>query len=109
MRDAWLVYVASASIVVLVCGALAGAWARGRLAIAAGGLFVLALGTWVLAFAAITTEYRDADGFADCLDACTGVHFGTAVAFLLPPLLIAVSALGCLIALGERRRARRLR
>jgi hypothetical protein len=109
MRDAWLVYVASASIVVLVCGALAAAWARGRLAIAAGALFLLALATWVLALAAISTEYRNADEFADCLDACTGVHFGTAVAFLLPPLLIALSAVGCLIALVGRRRARHLR
>jgi hypothetical protein len=109
MRDAWLVYVASASLFLLVCGALAAAWTRGRLAVAAGALFLLALVVWFLDFAAISADYRDADEFADCLDACTGVHFGTAVGFLLPPLLLAVSAFAGLIALVERRRARQVR
>ena len=106
MRDAWLVYLALAALFVLVCGLLAGAWARGRLGTAAVILFVAAACVWALDFAAISSDYRDADGFFDCGEDCTGVHFSTAVGFLAPPLLIAMSALAALIMLVRRRRAR---
>ena len=90
----------------LVCGLLAAAWAWGRLGTAAAVLFVVAAGVWVLDFAAISSDYRDADGFFDCGEECTGVHFSTAVGFLAPPLLIALSACAALIMLLQRRRAR---
>ncbi len=106
MRDAWLVYLALGALFVLVCGLLAGAWARGRLGTASVILFVAAACVWVLDFAAISSDYRDADGFFDCGEDCTGVHFSTAVGFLAPPLLIAMSALAALITLMRRRRAR---
>ena len=79
VRDAWLVYLALGALFVLVCGLLAGAWAWGRLGTAAVVLFVAAVGVWVLDFAAISSDYRDADGFFDCADDCTGMHFSTAV------------------------------
>jgi len=106
VRDAWLVYLALGALFLLVAGLLAGAWTRGRLGTAAAVLFVAAVAVWVLAFAAISSGYRDADGFADCGDACTGVHFSTTVGFLAPPLLIAMSALAALVMLIQRRRAR---
>ena len=106
MRDVWLVYLALGALFVLVAGLLVGAWARGRLGVAAAGVFVLAVVLWVADFAAISSGYRDADGFFDCGEACTGVHFSTAVGFLAPPLLISTAALGALVALRQRRRAR---
>ena len=106
MRDAWLVYLALGALFVLVCGFLAGAWAWGRLGTAAVVLFIAAVVVWVLDFAAISSDYRDADGFFDCGGECTGMHFSTAVGFLAPPLLIAMSALAALVMLIRRRRAR---
>jgi hypothetical protein len=106
VRDAWLVYLALGALLVLVSGLLVGAWARGRLGAAAVVVFVLAVALWVVDFAAISSGYRNADGFFDCAEACTGVHFSTAVGFLAPPLLISAAALGALVALHQRRRRR---
>jgi hypothetical protein len=106
VRDVWLVYLALGALFVLVGGLLVGAWARGRLGSAAAVVFALALALWAVDFAAISSGYRDADGFFDCGEACTGVHFSTAVGFLAPPLLISTAALGALIALRQRRRGR---
>jgi hypothetical protein len=106
VRDVWLVYVALGALFVLVGGLLVGAWARGRLGTAAVVVFALALALWAADFAAISSGYRDADGFFDCGEACTGVHFSTAVGFLAPPLLISIAALGGLVALRQRRRGR---
>ena len=106
MRDVWLVYLALGALFVLVGGLLVGAWARGRLGTAAVVVFALALALWAVDFAAISSGYRDADGFFDCGEACTGVHFSTAVGFLAPPLLISTAALGALVALRQRRRGR---
>ena len=91
----------------LVCGALAAAWVRGRLAAAAIALFVVACLVWVGAFAAIVSGYHGADGFVDCQDDCSSVHYLSAVGFLAPPLLISLSALGMIVAVGQRRRLRR--
>ncbi len=106
MRDVWLVYLALGALFVLVGGVLVGAWSRGRLGTAAIAVFVLAVVLWVVDFAAISSGYRDADGFFDCGDACTGIHFSTAVGFLAPPLLISTAALAALVALRQRRRVR---
>jgi len=106
VRDAWLVYLALGALFVLSGGLLAGAWARGRLGTAAALLFALAVAVWVVDFAAISSGYRDADGFFDCRDACTGVHFSTAVGFLAPPLLISFAALAAMVALRQRQRGR---
>jgi hypothetical protein len=106
VRDVWLVYLALGAMFVLAGGLLVGAWTRGRLGAAAVAVFVLAVALWVADFAAISSGYRDADGFFDCAEACTGVHFSTAVGFLAPPLLISIAALGALVALRQRRRTR---
>jgi hypothetical protein len=70
MNDAWVVYLALLSVVVIACGALALAWTRGRLGVASAVVLVLAAVTWVLDFAALTTGFHDADGFVDCGHAC---------------------------------------
>lgn len=91
----------------LTCGALAAAWTRGRLGAAAIALFVVASLVWVASFAAIVSGYHDADGLADCGEDCSSVQYVSALAFLAPPLLISLSALGMLVALGRRWRLRR--
>ncbi|MGH3132393.1 MAG: hypothetical protein ACRDNY_01375 [Gaiellaceae bacterium] len=106
MSDAWLMYLAVASLLAIAGGALVLAWTRGRLGIASAVVFVLSLAVWVADFAAVTSGYRDADGFVDCLDACTGVHLAAGLGFIVPPLLISVSAAGMIVALVARRRRR---
>lgn len=102
-----LVQVVVVALFALTCGALAAAWMRGRLGMAAIGLFVVALVVWVVAFAAIASEFRDANGFATCGADCSTVHYVSAVAFLAPPMLIALSALAMLVSRGSRWRLRR--
>jgi hypothetical protein len=102
-----VVQVVVVALFALTCGGLAAAWMRGRLGVAAIALFVTALVVWVVAFAAIASEFRDANGFATCEPDCSTVHYVSAVAFLAPPLLIALSALAMLVARGSRWRVRR--
>jgi len=104
----WSVQVGLVGLFALTCGALAAAWMRGRLGVAAVALFVLACGVWVLDFAAIVSGYHDADGFVDCDTDCTAVHYVSALGFLAPPLLISLSAFAMLVVLGRRWRLRRL-
>ena len=93
----------------LTCGALAAAWMRRRLGVAAIVLFVVALAVWIVVFAAIAGELGDANGFASCDADCSTVHYVTAVGFLAPPLLIALAALAMLVSRGDRWRLRRSR
>jgi hypothetical protein len=101
------VQVGIVSLFALTCGVLAFASIRGHLVAAAAILFVLASGVWVLAFAAIGSGYHDADGFATCGQDCSAFDYVSALAFLAPPLLISLAALGMLVALGRRWRLRR--
>ena len=103
----WVVQVVVGALFALMCGALAAAWMRGRLGIAAIALFVVALAAWIAAFAAIATELGDANGFATCDADCSTVHYVSAVAFLAPPLLISLSAVAMLVSRGNRWRLRR--
>jgi hypothetical protein len=105
----WAVQVVVVGLFALTCGALTLAWIRGRLGAAAIALFVIALTAWVAAFAAIVTEYREANNFASCETDCSTVHYVSAIAFLAPPLLIALAALAMLVTRGSRWRARRMR
>ena len=105
----WVVQVVVVALFALTCGALAAAWMRGRLGVAAITLFVIALVVWVVAFVAITSEFRDANDFATCDANCSAVHYVSAVAFIAPPLLIALSALAMLVSRGSRWRLRRTR
>ncbi|MGH3135878.1 MAG: hypothetical protein ACRDPV_05225 [Gaiellaceae bacterium] len=102
-----LVQVGVVALFALMCGALAAAWLRGRLGAAAIVLFVVACLIWVAVFAAIVSGYHDADGFVDCRDDCSTVHYFSALGFLAPPLLISLSALAMIVAVGQRRRQRR--
>jgi hypothetical protein len=103
----WAVQVTVVALFAVMCGVLALAWMRGRLGAAAIALFAVAVAVWIAAFAAIVTEFHEANNFASCTDDCTAVHYVSAVAFLAPPLLIALAALAMLITRGTRWRARR--
>jgi hypothetical protein len=103
----WVVQVVVVALFALTCGALAAAWIRGRLGVAAVVLLCVAVVAWAGAFAAIGTGFHDADSFATCEDACTTVHYVSSVAFIAPPLLIALAALAMLVSRGSRWRERR--
>ena len=110
MSDAWIVWLAVGGLFLVACGALAFAWDRGRLGVASIVLLVVSLAAWALALAAISSGYRDADGWVDCRDSCTAVQRAAATGFLGPPLLVALAALGMLGALlGRWLRLRRER
>jgi len=106
MSTAW-VQVGVVALFALMCAALAAAWQRGRLGLAAVALFVAACLIWVGAFTAIVAGFHDADGFVDCREQCSSVQYLAAVGFLAPPLLISLSALGMIVAVGRRWRLRR--
>jgi hypothetical protein len=91
----------------LSCGALALAWMRRRLGLGAAVLLSGSLVVWILDFAAILSGFGGADTFVVCTEECTGVHYSVVVGFLAPPLLIALSAAAAIVALEQRRRARR--
>ena len=105
--SALAVVVGVGALFFLMFGLLTAATMRGRLGAASIALFVGACVMWMAALAAIVTGYRDADGFVDCRDECSSVQFFSALGFLAPPLLIALSALGMLVARGRRWRLRR--
>jgi hypothetical protein len=109
MNDAWVVWLALASLVLTVLGVLTAAWVRRRLGLVSAALFVLAVAVWAVDVAAIVSGYRDADGFVDCGDDCRPVHRLAALGFLAPPLLISLAAAGMLVALVVRGRTRRMR
>jgi hypothetical protein len=102
-----LVQVVLVVVFALTCGLLSLAWMARRLGLAAAVLFSVALSVWVLDFAAIASGFGGADGFVECRDECTGVHYSVVVAFLAPPLLIALAAFAGLVVIEQRRRARR--
>jgi hypothetical protein len=109
VRDAWVFYLALASLLALTGGLLALAWLRGRLGVASAIALVVAVAAWVADFAAVTSGFHDADGFVDCGESCTGVHLAAGLGFVAPPLLISLSAAGMLVTLigrGRRRRGR---
>jgi hypothetical protein len=108
MTDAWVVYLALGSVVLIVLGLLAWAWTRGRLGPASAALFVLAVAFWVADLVAVTSGVRDADGFVDCGDDCRPAHRLAALGFVAPPLLISLSAAGMIVALVARGRRRRM-
>jgi hypothetical protein len=103
----WAVQVFVVALFALTCGALTIAWMRGRLGTAAIALFLVAVVVWIAAFVGIVTEYREANNFATCDSECGAVEYATAIAFLAPPLLIALAALAMLVTRGTRWRARR--
>jgi hypothetical protein len=91
----------------LSCGALSLAWMQRRLGLGAAILFAVALVVWVVDFVAIVSGFADADSFVVCTEECTSVHYSVVVGFLAPPLLISLAALAGIVALEQRRRARR--
>jgi pyruvate dehydrogenase E2 component (dihydrolipoamide acetyltransferase) len=107
MTDAWVVLLALGSLVLIAFGLLAGAWTRGRLGLASGVVFVVAVVAWAADVVALTSDYRDADGFVDCGESCTAMHRLAALGFVAPPLLISLAAAGMLVALVARGRRHR--
>ena len=97
----WIVQLAIVALFALTCGLLVLAWMRGRLGVAALVLFAVSVVVWIAAFVGITND------FTSCLDDCRPIHYVSAVAFIVPPLMIALAALAMLVTRGQRWRARR--
>ena len=102
-----LVQVLVVALFALSCGALTLAWMQRRLGLAAAVLLTAALVVWVVDFVAIVTGFADADSFVVCTEDCNGLHYSVVVGFLAPPLLIALASAAGIVALEQRRRARR--
>jgi hypothetical protein len=101
------VQVALVVLFAFVSGLLALAWMRGRLGAAAIVLFLVSCALWAVAIVLVSTGAGGADAFATCQSDCTAVHYLTSLAFLAPPLLIALSAFAMIVSRGLRWRARR--
>ncbi|HEY4621920.1 MAG TPA: hypothetical protein VIG93_09485 [Gaiellaceae bacterium] len=86
------------------------AWRRRRLA---STFIVVTIGSallWGLAFAAIWTDYRDADGFVDCWPYCTAFQVAVASTFWYGPvmfLVLGVFAVALATISARRRRGSR--
>ena len=91
----------------VTCGLLVVAWQRGRLGVASLLVFALAVLVWVLEFVALATATAGAESFATCSDDCSTADYVSAVAFLAPPLLMALSAAAMIVTLSRRIRVRR--
>jgi hypothetical protein len=65
---------------------------RGRLLAVSLVLFVLATVASGLAYAAVETDYRDADGWVDCWPDCTPLQDATAFGLFLGPPVAVVAA-----------------
>jgi hypothetical protein len=107
VNDYWVVLLALVSLVAVTGGLLLVAWTRGRLGLASGALFALAAAAWIADVVAVANGLNDADGFVDCGSSCTPTHRLAALGFIAPPLLIALSAAGMVLALLVRARDRR--
>jgi len=101
----WVVQLMIVAIFALTCGALAIAWMGGRLGTAAIVLFAVSFVVWVVAFLAVSNEFHGAS--ATCLDDCRPINYVSAIAFIAPPLLIALAALAMLVSRGQRWRTHR--
>jgi hypothetical protein len=109
VNDYWVVLLALVSLVAVAGGLLLAAWTRGRLGLASGALFALAIAAWIVDFVAVANGLNDADGFVDCGRSCTPTHRLAALGFIAPPLLIALAASGMVIARFALARDRRER
>ena len=67
------------------------------------GLAVLAT-LWVLAALAISTDWRDADGYVDCWPNCSAVQDAVGVLFWIGPAAAVVLAVSAIITWFIRRR-----
>jgi cytochrome bd-type quinol oxidase subunit 2 len=105
--SASIVQVVIVAVFALTCGALAAAWRRGRLGAVAIGVLLAAVVVWASVFIAIATEFGDANSFATCDSECSAIQYGWAVAFIAPPLLMALAALAMLVVRGTKWRSRR--
>ena len=66
------------------------AWRRRRLALTFIAVAIVFAALWGLAYAAISTDYRDADGFTDCWPRCSVFQTLVGGTFFLAPAMFFV-------------------
>jgi hypothetical protein len=81
------------AILVGLGGALLLAWRHRRLGIAFVVLTAVMVFVWVLAYAAISRDYRDADGWVDCWPNCTAYQNAVGGTFILGPAMFVLLGL----------------
>jgi hypothetical protein len=85
------------------------AWRRSRLVPAFIGLTLLLAALWAFAYAAVWTDYHDADGWIDCWPRCSTYQNTVGGTFVLAPSMFVVlgvlaATLGTITTLRRRRR-----
>ena len=95
----------TAGVLVAVAGLLYWSLRKGRLLAASLVLFALAAVAFGLAYAAVDTGYRDADGSLDCYPYCTALQDATAFGLFLAPVVAVVAAFASVLGALVRRRA----
>lgn len=81
---------------------------RGRLPSGMAILLMLLAVMWLVALAAVQTDFRDADGFVDCWPGCSFLQDATGVALFGLPVIALVAVLGWVaLSVLDRRRATR--
>ena len=78
---------------------------RGNLRAAALAILLLAVATGGLAFLAVATDYRDADGFGDCWPNCTTLQDAVGSALFLAPVVAIIAFILLLASSFARRRS----
>ena len=94
-------------VAIAVVAALYVAHRRGRLGWAAVVLLAISGVASSLVLAATQTDYRDADGFVDCWPHCTAFQEAVKVALLLTWSLFGIGVVAAVVAIDQRRRAKR--
>jgi hypothetical protein len=104
VNDAWIVWTFLGVGAVVVSALFVVAAAKRRLVAVAGSTLVAAACAWLVALAAIGSDAGDADGFVDCRNACTVVHYATAFAFVGGPIFAVLGAAGLVVGAVHLRR-----
>ena len=97
----------TAVVAIAVVAALFLSHRRGRLGWAAVVLLAISGVASSLVLAAIQTDYRDADGFVDCWPHCTAFQEAVQVTLFLTQSLFAIGVVAAVVAIDQRRRAKR--
>ena len=96
---AWQRPLAATLVVVLLALLLYSAWRCGRLRISFLAVAPVIAAAWLLARAAVRTDYRDADGYVDCWPSCTLLQDSVGLAIWYGPvLLIALGVVAAVLA-----------
>lgn len=100
MGSSWLV--AGVFLLVVAAGLLYAAYQRGHLLATSVVLATVGAIAFVLAAVAVGTDFRNADGFADCWPACTTLQKVIPFGLFVGPSVSVLSTLTAAVSVGGR-------